>query len=172
MAVNKCNITAVALEYINIVRYGFTCKPNTKYFLENYIQYLGCATVKHDICHPDVCVNNPIVITYPVIYWGWKDDNTVLTVNQIEASPNFKSVQPGQPIVVDYRSNTDPKFLWVAIGVSHPIMTEWYGQPFNQGEIGTDQDFVDAPTLVGNKYNFYITNYPSQQNETEIEYRP
>lgn len=60
VGVNKCNITALAVEQLNSLYYGFQCKDKSVVILENYLDYLNCPTVDHTTCFPDNC-SNPVI---------------------------------------------------------------------------------------------------------------
>jgi hypothetical protein len=109
-------------------------------------------------------------------FWGWKDDNNPLTVAQIEtigANSRTASFANGAHVLADFTANGSPKFLWVAIPVSQSVKTKWYGSPSNYGNIGAYPNLFGGPVLVAGvtNYNFYITNYETQQQDTPLEFR-
>lgn len=167
----KCNIINIANQEINYLNWGI--KPNYGIkLIENYIENLACETSNYLTCYNYDC-NLPAIITYyELSYWGWKNDDSILTVNDIEASIYNAGFAPTSNIITDYKVNNQPKYLWVAIPKDYPIATSWYGSLNNEESIiSGDQNFFRLPVLVSNKYNFYITNYPSQQEDTTIEFK-
>lgn len=103
-------------------------------------------------------------------YYGWKDTNAVLTAAQIQAGTSV-SVSNDADITADYRANTAPKYLWMAEPVSLTAKTKWYGNDFNNGNIGTEDDLFGPTVIVEGAWRFYITMYQTQNTETTIQFR-
>lgn len=51
----KCNIASLALQNLNLLRYGFNCQSVTCKIVENYIEYLNCPTVDFQPCTKVEC---------------------------------------------------------------------------------------------------------------------
>lgn len=47
----KCNITEFALQELNQLYYGFSCKTGKSAIIENYLEYLNCSNIKLIICN-------------------------------------------------------------------------------------------------------------------------
>lgn len=105
-----------------------------------------------------------------VVYWGFKSDNTTLTPTQIEASPYNDIIAHNATVVADYTDNAIPQYLWMAEPNTQTAKTIWYGDDFNNGEIGGALDLFGAPVASGG-YRFYITQYLTQNTDTPIEFR-
>lgn len=104
-------------------------------------------------------------------YWGFKDDNSVLSQSAIVASPLNGTFTDGATIIANYTSNAVPKYLWMAELSTQPIKTNWYGSVLNNGSIGGPSDLFGTPVISGS-YRFYITQYQTQNTDTPIEFRP
>jgi hypothetical protein len=102
-------------------------------------------------------------------YWGWKTTDDILTESEIEASIYTSAFTNNGIVTADYRTNNSPRYLWVAIPLTQPARTDWYVSDLNNGQFGTGELF-DTGVTVGN-YRFYITSYPTQQNELPIQFR-
>jgi len=94
-------------------------------------------------------------------YYGYKEDGSILTTEEIEAGIPFK-YHKGNNVTVPFTPN-DFSRVWFAISSTEPIKTSYVevSNPDNNGSIGSPTDFMDAPTLVNGvrDYNFYISNY-------------
>lgn len=108
----------------------------------------------------------PVTVT---AYYGWKAGSGALTLSQIQAGTAV-GITAGADITADYRANTQPMYLWMAEPSSEPLKTKWYGSVDNNGNIGTDQDLF-GPPAVADGFRFYITEYPTQNAETTIQFR-
>lgn len=60
----KCNITTLALDKMNSLKWGFSCVVPNYLIAENYIEYLNCPDVKIDDCFTGNCNGEPIVIVH------------------------------------------------------------------------------------------------------------
>lgn len=114
--------------------------------------------------------------TSMTVYWGWKDDRTVLTPSQIVAqAQGIATLTPGDFIAADYTANNQPKYLWMAEPVTEPLKTAWDGDgasSLNQGIIGGavgDNLFPD-PDITGS-FRLYITGYLTQNTTHTIEFQ-
>lgn len=105
-----------------------------------------------------------------ISYWGFKATNSTLSVPEIEASSYHDTFPIGGTVIADYTDNPNPKFLWMAEHSTEPIKTKWYGSAGNNGNIGNPTDLFGAPVIVG-AYRFYITQYLTQNTDTNIEFR-
>lgn len=59
----KCNITGYTLEQLRQLLWGFHCDTQEvkDAILENYLEYLDCATVTHATCN-EGCTNDPLIL--------------------------------------------------------------------------------------------------------------
>lgn len=94
-------------------------------------------------------------------YYGYKEDGSILTTEEIEAGFKFNFYK-GSNVTVPF-SPIDFSRVWFAISYTEPVKTSYVevSNPDNSGYIGTPYDFMNAPTLVNGvrDYNFYISNY-------------
>jgi len=91
-------------------------------------------------------------------YFGGLDDKTILNESQI-TSGSFTTFYNMASVKIPYNI-PDYKFLWFAIPTGQPIKN-WFQDTVrldNNGPIGTENDFYDAPVASG-IFDFYITNY-------------
>lgn len=96
-----------------------------------------------------------------VAYYGFKNNNTVLTYSQIVAGSTKAFADQGS-VLISYEVTT-PSYLWFAIPVSQPDKNYYTDptDPLNQAYIGTEETLFGAATVVtgSTNYKFYITNY-------------
>jgi hypothetical protein len=107
-------------------------------------------------------------------FWGALDGGGLLTVDQIEASPNYADFANGADVVADWTYNTLSKYLWVAIPSAQSNKTKWFGTTQNQGNVGPFPETFGGPAPVSNgsvSYDFYISNFKTKQSNTPIEFR-
>lgn len=108
-------------------------------------------------------------------HWGWQDTNSVssLLITNAQGSGSFSE---GATVVADFRSNPDPKYLYVLIPDTQLLKTNWYGTDLNQGAISIIDDSEDWRTRgsVGigpNNYTVYMTTALDTETATVIEFR-
>lgn len=170
----KCNAPILALSEAALLLWGIRGNSsNADMMLENYAEFLNCTDKPYKPCKDFDCNNPTIVTSFPVTFWGWKDDNTVLSQVDIEASTNHARFPFGATIIADFTTNSSPKYLWIAVAKTEPIATDWYGAINNDGKVGDnvdDSNLFRSPVISGD-YNFYITNWQTQQEETTIQLR-
>lgn len=92
-------------------------------------------------------------------YYGTKTDGTTLSEGAIQAGASV-AFSTGADVTVDFSSNQVPAYLWYAEPSTEPLKTKWQDTVNipNNGNIGTEEDLFNAPTIVGG-YRFYITTY-------------
>lgn len=122
------------------------------------------------------------------VFWGWIDPNDP-DFDQIEAlfqtdPENMQegtSILSGQNFNADFRDNIVPAYLYVAEPITEPAKTRWYGSVLNNGFISQDPTNPNGDTFVAHtstdivtlnpNYRFYISAFPTQQDQTVIEFR-
>lgn len=119
-----------------------------------------------DLTASDSVTLTGIPQTEAVAYWGSKMDGTVLTYAQILAQGTSFDYVIGADITIPI-TVLDAERWWFAIPENESIKN-WYEDTINvlnKGEIGTDQDLINAPTLVvgDTNLNFYQNVYPVPQ---------
>ena len=95
------------------------------------------------------------------IYYGWKDDNTELTEEEILDTVTTVSYTEGAAdYTIPWQTNTGIKFLWWAELLTEPLKTKWQDTVVvaNNGNIGTEDDLFGAAVEVGT-LRFYQSVY-------------
>lgn len=108
------------------------------------------------------------------VYYGWKDDNTELTEEEILDTVTTVSYTEGAAdYTIPWQTNTGIKFLWWAELLTEPLKTKWQDtvNTPNNGNIGTEDDLFGAAVEVGT-LRFYqsvyatTASYPIQIKES------
>lgn len=138
---NKCNITKYAIDKLNSLHYGFSCKHNNAAILENYITYLGCPNINLVVCDNDpTCTDgNPVIFR--------------CTFNIISISATL-SPESGTDVIfdvkiVDYQNGVPPfTYEW-----------EWDSDDFDLVE-GTDSESAELRLKVkpGKVVDYLVSN--------------
>lgn len=101
------------------------------------------------------------------VYWGFKDNNEVLSYADIIISNKF-TVNKGSDIIVNYVTGDPLVFLWWAVSTEETIKNYYQdlGNVDNRGSMGAEDELYGLPTeVVGAiNLNFYITNWLTKQN--------
>lgn len=59
----KCNITSSILQKLAQLKWGVNSNAIDEVIIENYVEQLACDCIDLDICHPDNCINDTIIVT-------------------------------------------------------------------------------------------------------------
>lgn len=95
------------------------------------------------------------------VYYGWKDDNTVLTESEILATITTVGYTEGaSSYIIPWQTETEIKFLWWAELLTEPLKTKWQDtvNTPNNGNIGTEDDLFGAAVTV-DSLRFYQSVY-------------
>lgn len=102
-------------------------------------------------------------------YWGWLDNSSILTEEQIEAAEHSGAFGVNTNVFADYTENNISRFLWLAIPTTEPVRVEWYANMLSYGGFGANELFAN-PVIVGG-YSYYITNYKTKQTQSIISFK-
>lgn len=93
------------------------------------------------------------------IFFGTSATDTTLTLEQILAGTPV-AYSAGDDIVIPF-DNDEYLFNWVALPETITVPNHYQNQnvPSDEGNLGTPDDLLDAPVLVGG-YNLMMGNYP------------
>lgn len=103
-----------------------------------------------------------------VVGWGWTS-NDVPIQSDIDGAVGHGTIISGAPITADFRANSSPMVLFMFEPTSEPAKTKWYGSVTNNGNIGDPNNDLFAITTIGST-RIYYTVFPTQQNETPIQF--
>lgn len=114
--------------------------------------------------------SNTVTINQGIqVGWGWMNSTPATLQDLTTNQKGNATITTGNPVVADFRGNTNFQILYMFEPSTEPAKTKWYGDVNNNGPIGDPNNDLFITETIG-AYRVYYTVFPTQQTGTVLQF--